>query len=157
MRESPWRDSSVCAIFAAGGTGSVSGAIIQSVCRLYPGRRLAPSYFRRCSVILPAREFRMPVRLYWLPLLLCVAAYGAGDARSTPQSAQDAARKADRLLPPLAIEFRMFAAQALQGRHPDLARKVVDTVLEQLRTGKDWNLESSLVRALAEVAPDDAI
>jgi len=51
----------------------------------------------------------------------------------------------------------MFAAEALQGRHPDLARKVVDTVLEQLRTGKDWNLESSLVRALAEVAPDDAI
>jgi peroxiredoxin len=94
---------------------------------------------------------------FWTPLLLCLSAYAAGDARSTPQTAQDAERKADRLTAPLAIQFRMYAAQALQARYPELARKFVDVTLEQLRAGKDPNVGPSVIRALAELAPNDAI
>ena len=90
-------------------------------------------------------------------LLVCVLSGAAGDSHSPAQTAQDLERKVDRLEAPLGGQFRMSAAQALQARHPDLARHFVEVTLEQLKAGKDPNVSRGLVRALAEVAPADAI
>jgi len=90
-------------------------------------------------------------------LLLSVAAYAAGDARSTPQTASRVEQNADRLPAPLAIQFRMAAARALQPRYPELARKFVDAMLEQVRSGKVPDPGQEVVFALAEFAPEEAI
>jgi len=93
----------------------------------------------------------------WPALLMCAGAYAAGDAKSTPQTASLVEQRAERLPAPLAIQFRMFAAEALQPRYPELARKFVEATLEQVRTGKAPNLGQDVVRILAELAPDEAI
>jgi len=53
-------------------------------------------------------------------------------------------------------EFRVLAAEALNPRHPDLARPFVDSVFEQLRAAKDPAVSSSVIVGLASVAPSDA-
>ncbi len=98
----------------------------------------------------------MPFRGFCL-LLLSIPAFGAVDARSAADAARDMERKADRLSSPLAMQFRMSAAEALEARHPELARHLVEVSLEQLRAGKDATVPPGVIRALAELAPDDAI
>ena len=93
--------------------------------------------------------------LVWL--LLAVMAFGAGDTRSAPQAARRAEELADRLPLPLALEFRVAAAQTLQPRYPELARKIVDGVLGQVRSGKAAKIGSPVIRPLVELAPEETI
>ncbi|HEY2017647.1 MAG TPA: TlpA disulfide reductase family protein, partial [Bryobacteraceae bacterium] len=140
-----------------GGVGAFAG-LVASVVGLGSGRffRTSPSY-RLPFAILPAKEFEMLSARFWMPLLFCVAAWPAGDVRSSPQAAGLVEQNAGRLPAPLAIEFRMVAAQALQPRYPALARKSIDRTLETLRSGKVSEVRPGVVRALAELAPEDAV
>jgi peroxiredoxin len=99
----------------------------------------------------------MKARVLWLPLLVCACAWSAGDARSTTQTAQDFDRKAASLPVPLAIQFRMLAAETLQPRHPEIARHFVEVTLDQLRGGKDQTVGPAVIRALAQVAPNETL
>jgi peroxiredoxin len=54
------------------------------------------------------------------------------------------------------LEFRLLAAQALQARYPELARKFVDASLQELRAHKDLAASPSVKRALTTLAPTEA-
>ncbi len=97
----------------------------------------------------------MKARAFCLPLLLCACAWSAGDARSTTQTAEEFDRKAAGLPVPLAMQFRMLAAETLQPRHPEIARHFVEVTLDQVRGGKDLQVGPSVIRTLAEVAPKE--
>ena len=82
-------------------------------------------------------------------------------ARAAYAGVEDAA---DRLLDrtaaapaALRIEYRLLAAQAVQERYPALARKLVNAVVEEIRTTKNPSLGPDVLRPLAAVAPSDAV
>jgi peroxiredoxin len=58
---------------------------------------------------------------------------------------------------PLAMEFRILAADALRERHPDLANKFVEQTVAELNAGKDWVVGYKLIQGLAQASPTDAI
>ena len=94
-------------------------------------------------------------RLPLVALPFALAAFAADHAGGVPQAANRMEQTAARAPAPLAMEFRMMAAQALLGRHPELARKFVDRTLDQLRASKDVAVPPDVVRTLAIVAPDE--
>ncbi|HYW47129.1 MAG TPA: TlpA disulfide reductase family protein [Bryobacteraceae bacterium] len=86
---------------------------------------------------------------------LALAAFAAGESSAVSGAANRVEQAAAKTPAPLAMEFRMTAAQALQARYPELAREFVDAALAQLRAGVKPDAE--VVRALAEVAPAEAV
>jgi peroxiredoxin len=84
------------------------------------------------------------------PLLLCALAHAADDSVSRME------QSAGKTAPPFAMEYRLLAAQALAARHPEAARRFIDTALDQLRAAKDATISPSVIRALAAASPDDA-
>jgi peroxiredoxin len=58
---------------------------------------------------------------------------------------------------PLAMEFRIRAAEALRERHPELARRFVDQTLQDLRGGRDWVVGYGVVQGLAQWTPSEAL
>ena len=80
-------------------------------------------------------------RLVFAALACARAGFGA-DSLVT-QAAVRAEQKAAQAPQPLAVEFRLRAAQAIRERDPERSRKIVEAVMEQLRGGSDWALPLS--------------
>jgi len=55
------------------------------------------------------------------------------------------------------MEFRLRVAQAVRERDPERSRKLLDATLAELRGGQDWALGPSVMQALAELSPKDAV
>ena len=92
-------------------------------------------------------------------LLSALALVGAASAAESmvAQAAARAEQKAAAAPKSLALEFRLQTAQALKERDPVLSRKMLDSILTELRAGKDLALSSGMLQALVEVSPKDAI
>ena len=93
-------------------------------------------------------------------LILCaLALVGAASAAESmvAQAAARAEQKAALAPKPLAMEFRLQAAQALKDRDSALSRKLLDTTLTELRASKNLTLSASLLQALVETSPKDAL
>src|SRR5512138_1800262 len=58
---------------------------------------------------------------------------------------------------PLAMEFRMRAAEAMQARHPELANRFVEQTLQDLRAGKEQVVGYPVVQGLARFSPSGAL
>src|SRR5260370_18086285 len=88
-------------------------------------------------------------------VLAALAVVGAASAAQSlvTQAAARAEQKAALAPQPLAMEFRLRVAQALRERDPELSRKLLDSTLAELRTGKDWALGPSMLQALAALPP----
>ncbi len=96
------------------------------------------------------------IRLLVGPLLISGLACAAGETGAVAQAANRVDQQAAKAPQAIALEFRMLAAQSLQQRHPDLARKFIDATLEQLRAGKSVTVSPGVVQALAVLSPSDA-
>jgi hypothetical protein len=92
-------------------------------------------------------------------LLIALAAVGAASAAESPvvQAAARAEKKAALAPPPLAMEFRLHAAVALHERYPQQSRRLLDSTLAQLRGGWQWGMAFSVIDALVELSPKDAV
>jgi peroxiredoxin len=93
-------------------------------------------------------------RLLLTALVSAAVLRGAGDVEKAALRLDLVAAKAPK---PLAMEFRMRGAEALRERYPDLARKLADQTLADLRSGKDWVVGYGVVQGLAEISPADAL
>jgi len=89
------------------------------------------------------------------PLLLAGLAIAA-DTAGVRQAANRVEQKAGLTPEAQALEFRLLAAQALQPRYPDLARKFIDATLQELRANQDLAASPALRRALTALAPQEA-
>ncbi len=89
-------------------------------------------------------------------LLLLASALNAADSLVS-QAAQRVEQKAALTPGPVAVEYQLRAAQALQAKHPELAAKLLDQVTAALRAKHEWALPSSVVQVLAETAPAQAV
>ena len=93
-----------------------------------------------------------------LPLIAALVASAACAAESAVEQAaahlNEAAAKASK---PLAMEFRMRAAEALRERHPELAKKFVEQTVRDLKAGHDLVVGYGVVQALAQISPADAL
>jgi peroxiredoxin len=81
------------------------------------------------------------------PALLLAGALSAAES-TVAQSAARMDEQAAKAPKPLAIEFRLRAAQALKERYPELSRKFADTALADLRA-EGW-ASSGVVQALPQ-------
>lgn len=92
-------------------------------------------------------------------LVIALAAVGAASAAESPvvQAAARAEKKAALAPPPLAMEFRLRAAVALHERYPAQSRRLLDSTLGELRGGWDQAMAFSVIQALVELSPKDAV
>ena len=92
-------------------------------------------------------------------LVIALAAVGAASAAESPvvQAAARAEKKAALAPPPLAMEFRLRAAVALHERYPAQSRRLLDSTLGELRGGWDRAMAISVIEALVELSPKDAV
>ena len=97
------------------------------------------------------------IRLLVGTLLVSGLAYGAAEAGAVTEAANRVDQLAAKAPQAVALEFRMLAAQSLQLRHPDLARRFVAGVVEQLSDGKGIAVSSGVAVALARLSPSDAV
>jgi len=79
----------------------------------------------------------------------------AGDATAIQQAARLAEAKAAQAPKGQDVEFRLMAAQMLQPHDAALARRLVETSLQELRTHKEFATPAAR-QALAAVAPSEA-
>jgi peroxiredoxin len=96
-------------------------------------------------------SFRSLIALLLLTGLACAA-----DSAAVKQAANMAEQKASQTPKGQALEFRLLAAQALQERYPELARKFVDAALQSLRDNKDLAASAAVRRELTALAPQEA-
>ena len=103
--------------------------------------------------------FLMAFRLKWAIVFAAFAVVDAACAADSPisQAVAKLEQNAAQAPKPLAMEFRLRGAQALQVRYPELARKLINLTLEELRPGKNAEPGPAMVQELAEVAPADAV
>ncbi len=64
------------------------------------------------------------MRIVTLSVMCALAAFAAGESSSVSEAARRVEEQAARLSPVLADQFRAMAAKDLQGRYPDLAKKL---------------------------------
>ena len=91
-----------------------------------------------------------------IPVFLLSGLAFAANTDAVKQAAARVEQQTAKAPQTLRPEFQVMAAQALNQRHPDLARPFVDSVLEQLRAAKDPAVSPTLIMGLASVAPSDA-
>jgi peroxiredoxin len=95
------------------------------------------------------------------PRLPLIAALLASAVCAAESEVDKAALRLDMLAAkapkPLALEFRMRAAEAVNDRHPELANKFVEQTLSELRGGKDWVVGYGVVQGLARFTPSGAL
>jgi peroxiredoxin len=95
------------------------------------------------------------IRLLWAGLVaVCILPATDTEVEKAALRLDLVAAKAPRAL---AMEFRMRAAESLQAKHPELARKLVDQTLAELRSGKDWVVGEGVIQSLAQLSPSDAL
>jgi len=92
-------------------------------------------------------------------LVTALAAAGAASAAESPvvQAAARAEKKAALAPPPLAMEFRLRATVALRERYPAQSRRLLDSTLAELRGGRRQAMAFSVIEALVELSPKDAV
>jgi peroxiredoxin len=92
-------------------------------------------------------------------VLASLAIAGAASAAESlvAQAATRAEQKAALAPQPLALEFRVRAAETLRERDPERSRKLLDTTLAELRAGQDWVLGPGVLQAPVELAPTDTV
>ena len=94
-----------------------------------------------------------------LAVTLCATGLlSAADAGAVAEAANRLDQQAAKAPQTLALEFRLRAAQALEQRHSDLARRFVDNTLKDLRarSWKPFTIRPELVSALTQAAPSEA-
>ena len=99
----------------------------------------------------------MVIRGLFASLLLALAVYTGGANESLDQASTRFEQQTAKVPAALRIEFRMRAAQALTERHPNLARKFVNLAVQEIRSGRDWQLGNAVLQAFAVVAPSDGV
>jgi peroxiredoxin len=97
----------------------------------------------------------MTSRLLFAALAAAGAAVAADSAVS--QAASRLEQKAAQAPKAVAVEVRLRAAQVLQPRYPELARKLLNATLEELRGSRDWEPGLAVLQSLAEISPSDAV
>ena len=92
-------------------------------------------------------------------LLSALALVGAASAAESmvAQAAARAEQKAALAPKSLAPEFRLLAAQALKERDPALSRKLLDSMLTEVRADKDLALSPGMLQALVELSPKETL
>ena len=94
---------------------------------------------------------RLPLIAAFFASSLCAAEAGVAGASLRLDMLANKAPK------PIAMEFRIRAAEALNERHSDLAGKFVQQTLNDLQSGKDWVVGYAVVQGLARFSPADAV
>ncbi len=95
---------------------------------------------------------RLSLALILMPVF---AAFAADDPRGLSEIATRVEQTAAAMPAPLSMEFRLMAAQALQARCPDLAKKLLDRTVNDLRAMKEVAAPPEIFNSLARLAPDE--
>ncbi|MEN6536751.1 MAG: TlpA disulfide reductase family protein [Bryobacteraceae bacterium] len=93
----------------------------------------------------------------WCLLLILAPVLPAWSEPQSDDVAQAAAALEQRIdkAPKFSVEWRLHAAIALRGAHPELSRHFMDAALEPVRAGQS-RLPGELERPLVETAPEEA-
>jgi peroxiredoxin len=97
------------------------------------------------------------IRLLSAGFLLAAQATAQGTTAAVEDAARTFGEQSAKLPAALRLEFQLTGAQALQAKYPRLARKLLDPVLDEIRSGKKPPLSYGAIRSLVAASPEDAM